>query len=272
MDRDTGLTERQPLPDNTSFLRALDACGKAYSPRTRETLYRELLHSTLLLPVGPPQGTGRAGRAVAADGQHAKFMTRHHPETGEEVVFVFTDVETMAAYELAEADYLVVPARDIMQRLAGARGPSLIVCAQDAHLPISHTEIVQLAGGKIPPPHVQAIASPQLRADQLTFMPLEQELPERVRRLLQQRLERSREIEAVYVFRLHNGTAAPGVAAGVIFATQPDEQSIRTWLDAVAQVIKPEFPQEEQLVVLPLPRYNRFARELMQGLTACYQR
>ena len=257
MDNVDHRVEHSPVPDNTAFIRALSACGDAYCERNRENMYRELMQSTLLLPLAP-DNTG--------------VMVRQNPKTDEAVMFAFTDPETMTAYHLDKARYVAVPAHEIMGRLSGDEAMELIVCSLESHLPVSHAEICLMADGQIPPPQVTATAVPPSASGEIFFRALDKELPHSVRHILQQIGERSPEIHAVYVFLKREDDGATGYAASVIFSPMPERQAVRAVMDEIAPVITAQLPVAIPVTMFPLERQDAFAREIMQRLPAYYQR
>ncbi len=261
-------TGHSSLPDNTPLIRAMHACGNAYCEENRQHLYRMLLESTLLVPYSRHPEAAPDAPENRRDG----FLLAPHPGTGEPAIMAFTDPGTMALYHLEEAEYRVVPAAEIFQRLSPAGAPALIVCVEDSHLPISHAEIEKLAAGLIPSPQVMATAAPTSGAAPITFRELDRELPRSLLQTLHDLLEPSTEVSAVYVFLSRKDDGTPGFAAAVIFSAFPDEPTMRAIVDEIARIITPQLPVEESLTVFPLEKQDEFAGNIMQVLTPCYQR
>ena len=257
-------------PDNTPFLRAMEACGDDFTPRQREDVYRTLLESTLLIPVSFPPGSAES-QAMAREGRPPGPLTKVNPETGEHLLLVFTDQETMLRYKMAGFSYIDVPAAKLFERLSADGAPSLIVCAADSHLPVSREEVRELAHGRIPPPQLKAIPNPIQNGARISFRELETKLPSSVREELRRALEPETDVKAVYVFLMRQDEQPPEFTAAVIFyAFEPE--AARPLMDKIAALLKPYSPWGEPLAVVPLEDGSAPARDLSEMIPAVYQR
>lgn len=264
--------DRGPIPDNSPFIRAMIACENAFNAQHRENMYRTLLKSTLLIPVGFPPGFDDGRTSPLPEDGPNRILTRIHPETGEEILFAFIDEESMIAYKMTGFSYIDTPAQQLFERLSAPDSPSLIVCTSDSHLPVSREEILQLAQGLIPPPQLEAIPQTSSRPRRIAFKELDSPLPDSVRKQMQSTLEKYTDIKAVYVFMVREDDQDPANAAGVIFSPLPNEASARPMLDEIAALLKSQFPPDDPLTVFPLPEEDPFAKDIVKRLSAFYQR
>ncbi|HEY3378309.1 MAG TPA: enhanced serine sensitivity protein SseB C-terminal domain-containing protein [Armatimonadota bacterium] len=273
MDSHDHAVVREQDIDNSSLIRAMQVCRDAYSPRHREKAYQELLQSTLLVPAQPRADTANGDRTGDSGGEDVGLLMTNNPETGEPVILAFTDRETMTAYQVPEGCCLCIPAAQLFQRLSPATAPSLIVCALDAYLPVSHPEILQLAGGQIPPPQVTAIPASMPNSGPIAFKALDTDLPSSLRQELNTLLAPAAEIRAVYIFLIReDDQQAPGFAAAVIVSQMPKEHTIRPLLDELARCITPYLPVETPLTMLSFKEHDDFASHLGQVLLPYYYR
>lgn len=258
--------------DNTPLVQAMYACRDAYSPQHREHAYQELLQCTLLIPI-KPRASAEPGNGTEESGQEeAGWLMTKNPETGAPVILAFTDRATMSAYHVPADCCIGIPASRLFERLSPDTAPALIVCAADAHLPISHAEILQLAAGQIPPPQVIALPASQPNSACISFKALDTDLPASLRLELNTLLAPAAEIRAVYIFLMREGDQAPGFAAAIIFSQFPSEHTIRPLLDELARRITPHLPVETPLTMLSLEESDDFACHLGQMLLPYYCR
>lgn len=272
MDSQYLSSEDEQEVDNTLLVQALNACRDAYSRQNREHAYRELLRSTLLIPSrtrpseAPADGTEESGR------EEVGLMMAENPETREPVILAFTDRETMSKYQVPENCCLALPASKLLARLTPDAAPSLIVCAPDAFLPISHSEILVLATGQIPPPQVTGTPSDGHRPAHISFKPLDTALPSSVRQELDDLLGPVAEINDVFIFLMREDEQEPGVTAVVIFSNMPSEGAPRPLLDELAACITPYLPGKAPLAVIALEEDDDFAIHLGKVMLPYYTR
>jgi hypothetical protein len=267
----TDPPDRSQDPDNTPLLRAMEESGDDFDQRQHENLYRALLESTLLIPMGFPPGTPEA-EELAREGRPPIPLTRVHPETGEQILIVFTDQETMLKYKMPGFSYIFVPAVELLRRLNADGAPSLLVCAGENHLPVNCEEVRELANGRIPPPQVTALPErPIRRGARISFKELDADLPNSVRESLQAALEQDAEVKAVYPFLMRQDEDPPEFSVAVIFYAF-DPEAARPSMDKIAALLKPYSPPGEPLAVIPLEDGSEPAREIGKVIPAVYQR
>lgn len=271
MDSQYLSSEDEQEVDNTLLVQALNACRDAYSRQNREQAYQELLRSTLLVP---SQTRPREVTAEGAEsgGEEVGLMMATNPETGEPVILAFTDKETMSKYQVPENCCLALPASRLLARLTPDTAPSIIVCAPDAFLPISHSEIVVLASGQIPPPQVTGTPADGHRPAHISFKPLDTALPSSVRNELDDLLAPVAEVIAVYIFLMREDEQEPGVTAVVAFSNMPADGAPRPLIDALAACITPYLPGEAPLAVIALEEDDDFALHLGKVMSPYYFR
>jgi len=256
-------------PDNTPFLQAMEACGDDFTPGQREDVYLTLLRTALLIPVGLPPGMGDI--PPAPEGQPPTPLTKVNPETGEHLLMVFTDQETMLGYKMAGFSYIVVPAAALFERLNADGAPELIVCAGGSHLPVSRDEVRELANGRIPPPQLTAIPNPIAGGARMSFRELDAELPHSVREDLRRLLEPATDVKELYAFLLRQDDDQPEFAVAIVFYAF-DPAAARPLMDQVAALLKPYSPWGEPLAVIPLEDGSEPVVDLRQMIPAIYQR
>ncbi|MHB0938189.1 MAG: enhanced serine sensitivity protein SseB C-terminal domain-containing protein [Armatimonadota bacterium] len=255
--------------DNTPFLQAMEACGDDFTPGQREDVYRTLLATTLLIPVGLPAGMG--DMQPAQEGAPPAPLTKVNPETGEHLLLVFTDQETMLRYHMAGFSYILVPAAKLFERLNVEGAPALIVCAGGSHLPVSREEVRELANGRIPPPQLTTIPNPIAGGARLSFRELDAELPHGVREDLRRLLEPETDVKEVYAFLLRQDDERPEFAVAMVFYTF-DPEAARPLMDKIAVLLKPYSPWGEPLAVIPLEDGSEPATDLREMIPAIFQR
>ncbi|MHB9131341.1 MAG: SseB family protein [Armatimonadota bacterium] len=273
MDIDNRSSEQGQSPDNTLLIRAMVVCRDDYNSRNRESVYHELLRSTLLVPVARALTATEPGEVTeAGESGDANFLMTRNPETGEPVILAFTDQETLAVYTPAGTAFIDLPAASLFAQLSDPRAPSLIVCARDAHLPVSRPEILRLANGQIPPPQLEAVPTKLSTPAPIEFRALDTHLPQVVYQQLKMALTPHTEVAAVYVFLAREEGREPESAVGVVFSPTPDEQTARPLMDTIVRMLQPYLPADVPLVAFPLAADDEFARHLSEAILACYQR
>lgn len=255
------------LPDNTRLINALIACRDTFNERNRTQVYRELLGSTLLIPIDR-----RLTAPEAEEDAGVHFLLARNPESGEPVMLAFTDRETMGEYKLEGTAFISVPAAELFARLSDPHAPALIVCAQEAHLPVSHAEIQHLTNGQIPPSQLQAEPDTSPGRKPIQFRALDDELPETLHQQLHATLTHRQAVAAVYVFLVREKGREPESAVAVIFSPMPNDQTMRTIVDEIIHIVTPYLSINQSLPAFPMTADDDFARDIMKVIPACYQR
>jgi|GEM_PF-2445837 len=258
-------------PDNSLFRRIMEGSDEKFDPQQHEEMYRALLESAPLIPMGFPPGTPDA-KELARSGKPPLPLTKVNPNTGELLLLVFTDQETMLRYEMAGFSYIFVPADKLFIRLNVEGAPELIVCAGGSHLPVSREEVRALAQGRIPPPQVTALpGKPIRRGAHISFKELDTALPNSARDTLQIALEPAAEVKAVYAFLMRQDDDPPEFSVAVIFYTF-DPEAARPTMDKIAALLKPYSPPGQPLVMIPWEDGCEPAIDIGRVIPPVYQR
>jgi hypothetical protein len=140
-------------------MKALSSTDAA--PQARETFYRTLRDSILLIPTIEPEEDERDDDRTDADSDQSQIMAFEN-DAGESVLIAFTDEVAVLNWQPEAAPTIGMHAGDVLS-LAANNPVSVLVInpAGPARTRIGRAELVAIAGGEIPSPVSDAEAVPE---------------------------------------------------------------------------------------------------------------
>lgn len=234
---------------NEPLERAMDEVARNDTPQTRQSLYRAILASTLIV----------AGSLSGPDNTQVAFNTLEHPP-GHVVLPAFTDREALISFAGAEIPWVAIGAQALFQSIAPGNITEVRVNpfrpGQALLKPggvITRTEFAALAQGLVPQSMVAAnVAELQVAAgQQVTVDKCSDEPPAELLEKLADHFRQIPELRGAYLFELANGAQKSRVI-GLQFNTAPDPQSMDRVMRGVGDLLRGELPADRSLDFMPL--------------------
>jgi hypothetical protein len=112
---------KQDSPTNPALERAMNEVAKADNAATRESLYKAVLASTLIVSGSTSGGRQTGNRKWVADGKtEAAFRTVEHPP-GNIVLPAFTDVPALVSWAGSRVEWIALGAQHLFQAIAPSK-------------------------------------------------------------------------------------------------------------------------------------------------------
>ncbi|HTZ99609.1 MAG TPA: enhanced serine sensitivity protein SseB C-terminal domain-containing protein [Candidatus Aquilonibacter sp.] len=244
----------QNAPTNPGLERAMYDVAKSDNARTRESVYRALLASTLLFE----------GQIASDDsGGRYAFKTVEHPP-GNIVLPVFTDVEALVSWSHTEGEWIALRARDIFQAIAATKIAEVHVNpfrkGQGVKKPggiVKRHEFMALAQGLLPGPAISEDVT-QMKVAAAEQMQVEKPsgaLPEELLAAIARYFAEIPALRGAYLFRLTHGAVQSDVV-GLEFSAELAAPAMEALMHAAGILVRGRLPQGASLDFMPIPPGN----------------
>jgi hypothetical protein len=254
------LFRKSNSPKNPGLERAMGEVAASDNPKTRETVYRSILSSTLIIQGRASGGTeiGK-GKRVADSETQVAFHTIEHPP-GNLVLPVFTSIEALSSWAGSEVPWIALPARALFQSIAPGNIVEVRVNpfrpGQTNRKPggtITRNEFLALAQGLLPGPKISSnTVETRFAAGQKVLIgkPAKEPPPELLSRLAEH-FQRLAELQGAYVFQMAIEIASNTVI-GLHFAVKPEPHRMEQVMRGIGDVVRGQIPPEMSLDFMPL--------------------
>lgn len=230
------------------------------NPKTRESLYKQVLASTLITLGEASGGTEVSKGNWIADGNtQVAFKTIQHPP-GNIVLPVFTSIEALTSWTSSQMPWVALRAQELFQSIVPTDIAEVRVNPFRADQTISRpggiitrNEFVALAQGLLPgAKSSDNTAQLKVAAGQkLAIGKPAKELPPELARKLTEYFQQIPELRGAYLFQMMNQNVTSNVI-GLHFATEPDAQTMERIMQGVGNVTRGEIPADVFIDFMPL--------------------
>ncbi|HVB88086.1 MAG TPA: enhanced serine sensitivity protein SseB C-terminal domain-containing protein [Candidatus Dormibacteraeota bacterium] len=234
---------------NEPLERAMDEVARNDTPWTRQSLYRTILASTLIV----------AGSVSGPGNTQVAFNTLEHPP-GHVVLPAFTDREALIYFAGSEIPWVAIGAQALFQSIAPGNiaevrinpfGPGQALVKPGGV--ITRTEFSALAQDLMPQSMVAGnVAELQVAAgQQVTVDKCSEEPPAELLAKLADHFRQIPELHGAYLFELANGVQKSSVV-GLQFDSAPDSRSMDRVMRGVGDLLRGQLPAKRSLDFMPL--------------------
>ncbi|MGA8870854.1 MAG: enhanced serine sensitivity protein SseB C-terminal domain-containing protein [Candidatus Acidiferrales bacterium] len=239
----------QNAPTNPGLEHAMYDVAKRDNERTRESVYRALLASTLIFE----------GQIASDDSTRFAFKTVEHPP-GNVVLPVFTDVDALVSWAGSEGQWIALRARDIFQAIAPTKIADVYINpfrkGQTVNKPggiVRRHEFVALAQGLLPGAAISEDVT-QMKvapAQQMTVEKPSGALPEELLATIAGYFGQIPAVRGAYLFQMTNG-AVKSEVIGLDFSAELPAPSINAVMHGVGILVRGRIPQGVSLDFMPI--------------------
>ena len=255
-----GNFRRQDSPENPALERAMHEVARNNDAKTRESLYKALLVSTLIVQGNLSGGAEvRKGNWVANGSTRVSFKTVEHP-LGNNVLPVFTSVAALNSWADSEAQWIGLPAQALFQSIAPLNIAEVRVNPFHVGQEISRAggiitrmEFIALAQGLLPEVVISTnTAKFQVAVGQKMLVGKPAKLPPaEFLRILTDYFQQIPELRGAYLFQMVNQNVTSEVV-GLHFAAEPNAQRMDHIMKGVGDVIRGQIPAGVSIDFIPL--------------------
>jgi len=241
--------KKQDVPDNANLEHAMRELAQSDNARTRESLYKALLASTLIFHGNASGGTKLRDNTRIADGStHVSFKTIEHPP-GTILLPVFTAVEALTSWTDSETAWVALPAQTLFKSIASSNIKEVRVNpfrpGQKISWPggiLTRGEFTALAQGLLPEYMNTNTAQINLASGQkLLVGPPATALPDEVMEALAGYFRQFPELQGGYLFEMVNEGVASSVI-GLQLNTGANEQTMDMIMRNIGAVLERHLP------------------------------
>ena len=254
------LFRKHDSPKNPALERAMQEMTKNDNPKTRKSLYKTILASTLIVPGNASGGTEvRKGQWIADSNTQVAFKTIEYP-AGNIVLPVFTDVEALTSWAGSEVQWIALGAQELFQSIASGNIAEVRVNPfrpeQTITRPggiITRYEFMALAQGLLPESMVSSnTAQLKVAAGQkLLIGAPAKEPPTELLKKLTDHLQQIPELRGAYLFEMTNQNVTSNVI-GLHFAAEPNVPRMEQIMQGIGDVARGAMPAGLSIDFMPL--------------------
>ncbi len=267
------FTTKSNTPSNPTLIHAMQERMRADSLSARQTFYRELLCSTLLAAIDRPiAGIAKDKPTTLKQRIQVGFITTHNTQTDEPVILIFTDMATMASWNLGDRHYLALATPSLFSILLENHAPDVVLCSPKVVIPLRPDEVHAIAARRMPPQSLQRHMEEIQGNMAIGITPITESMPEGLLSHLHAALHRHPEVAALYVFFMTRGNNPSEFTVCMTFTTVADSQHTQAIVDETAQIFKPYIDQGRPLTFLPLTEHDSLMQQVRTHVAATYQR
>jgi hypothetical protein len=253
------MSSNQTAIENPNLERAMDDVAKSDNSRTRESLYRAILASTLIVS-GSVSGDSRevAGGGVAGDNTRIALGTIEHPP-GNVILPAFTALDALITFAGSEVQWVALGAQALFQCILPGNIAEVRVNpfqeGQQITRPggmITRREFTALAQGLLPQAVISDhVAKLSVAAKQVLVGKPERELPAEVLDRLAAYFKQFHDVQAGYLFQMGDPHANSTVF-GVQFAAMPEPQRLEPIMRTAGAILQAMIPPETFVDFMPV--------------------
>jgi hypothetical protein len=254
------MTAEQKTITNPELERAMDAVAKNDNLQTRESLYRAILASTLIVSGGVfGDLPGQDGTGVAGNNTRISFRTVESP-SGHVILPTFTNLDALVTFSGSEVPWVALDAQALFQSILPGNIAEVRVnpfrTGQRVSRPggiITRREFTSLALGFLPELNVAQNVD-QLKAvagQKLTLRQPTEELPAALVKRLAAYFRQIRELERAYFIQMINQNTSSNVV-GLQFSRKPDDETMHQFMRGLGDVMRGQLPRGATLDFLPV--------------------
>jgi SseB protein N-terminal domain/SseB protein C-terminal domain len=223
--------------------------AKSDNARTRESVYRALLASTLIFE----------GKIASDDSTRFAFNTVEHPP-GNVVLPVFTDVEALVSWAGSEGQWIALRARDIFQSIAPTTIAEVYVNpfrkGQAANKPggiVKRHEFTALAQGLLPGPAISENVTEMkvAAAEQVLVEKPSGAVPDELLATIAGYFGQIPALRGAYLFQMTNG-AVKSEVIGLDFSEELPAPAINAVMHGAGILVRGRIPQGMALDFMPI--------------------
>lgn len=252
--------KRNASPTNPELERAMNAVAMNDNPKTRESLYKAVLASTLIVQGNVAGGVPASqGKRIADANTRIAFHTIEHP-AGHVVLPAFTNVEALSSFAGPEAQWVGLKAQELFQSIAPSNVAEVRVNpfrqGQTVGRPggiVTRNEFTALAQGLMPGPQVSSNTSEMKIAtgQKMLIGKPAHEPPAELLTSLASHFKHLPQLQAAYLFQMANGGQSTTVV-GLHFAQPPDASEMEQIMRGIGTVVRGQIPPQMSLDFMPL--------------------
>ena len=259
MSGSDNVFQKQYAPSNPALESAMSDVAKNDNPKTRESLYKTLLASTLIMPGDLSGGAVSPDGTVAADpNTRIEFRTIEHPP-GNVVLPVFTDIEALSSFAGSDAQWLGLRSQELFRSILSTSIAELRLnpfrTDQKITRPggvITRHEFTALAQGLLPGPRTSNVARMEVAPGQkLTIDAPIKEPPAQLLAQLSSHLKQIAALRAAYLFQMTNGDVSSTVI-GLDFHAEPRQTEMEQIILGIGHIVGGHVSQGMSVDLMPL--------------------
>lgn len=253
------MSSSQTVIANPELDRAMDQVAKSDTAETRESLYRAVLASTLIV-AGSVSGDSRhvEGGSVAGDNTRIALRTIEYPP-GNVILPAFTALDALIAFAGEEVQWVALGAQALFQSILPGNIAEVRVNpfqeGQQIARPggiITRREFSALAQGLLPRKAVSDnVAQLSVAAKQLLVGKPQRELPAEVLDRLAAFFKQFHDVQAGYLFQMGEPHANSTVF-GVQFTSMPGPQRLEPIMRTAGAILQAMLPPEAFIDFMPV--------------------
>ncbi len=253
------MSSNQTAIANPDLERAMDDVAKSDNAQTRESLYRAILDSTLIV-AGSVSGDSRevGGGSVAGDNTRIALRTIEHPP-GNAILPAFTALDALIAFAGSEVQWVALGARALFQSVLPGNIAEVRVNpfqqGQQITRPggiVTRREFTALAQGLLPQAMIsQNVAQLSVAAKQVMVGKPEREPPAEVLDRLSAYFKQFHDVQAGYLFQMGDQHANSTVF-GVQFASMPEPQRLDPIMRTAGAILQAMLPPDAFIDFMPV--------------------
>jgi hypothetical protein len=253
------MPSNQTVIANPGLERAMDDVAKNDNSGTRESLYRAILESTLIV-AGSVSGDSRAvgDGAVAGDNTRIALRTVEYP-AGNVILPAFTALDALISFAGSEVQWVALGARALFQSILPGNIAEVRVNpfqeGQQITRPggiITRKEFTALAQGLFPQAVIsENVAQMSVAAKQVMVGKPEREPPAEVLDRLTAFFKQFHDVQAGYLFQMGDQHANSTVF-GVQFASMPAPQRLEPIMRTAGAILQAMLPPEAFVDFMPV--------------------
>lgn len=253
------MSSNQTAITNPGLERAMDVVAKADNSQTRESLYRAILASTLIVP-GSVSGDSRTvdGGSVAGDNTRIALRTIEYPP-GNVILPAFTALDALVSFAGSEIQWVALGAQALFQCILPGNIAEVRMNpfqeGQQIGRPgglITRREFTALAQGLLPQAAISDnVAQMSVAAKQVVIGKPQNEPPAEVLDRLAAYFRQFPDVQAGYLFQM-GGKQANSTVFGLQFASMPDPQRMEPIMRGAGAMLRAMLPTGVFIDLMPI--------------------
>lgn len=253
------MSTNQAVIENPDLERAMGDVAKSNNSQTRESLYRAILASTLIVS-GSISGDSREvpGGGVAGDNTRIALRTIEHP-AGNVILPAFTALDALISFAGSEVQWVALGAQALFQSILPGNIAEVRLNpfqeGQQITRPggiITRREFTALAQGLLPRSAIsENVAQFSVAAKQVLVGKPEREPPAGVLDRLAAYFKQFHDVHAAYLFQMGDEHANSTVF-GVQFTSMPEPQRLEPIMRTAGAILQAMLPPEGFIDFMPV--------------------